>query len=39
MVISEKHYYEVFKYVGVPIEEIDFNQPKGMLYKTENPFA
>ena len=30
---------EVFKYVGVPIEEIDFNQPKGMLYPTENPFA
>ena len=34
-----KALYEVFKYVGVPIEEIDFNQPKGMLYPTENPFA
>ena len=34
-----KTLYEVFKYVGVPIEEIDFNQPKGMLYPTENPFA
>ena len=34
-----KTLYEVFKYVGVPIEEIDFNRPKGMLYPTENPFA
>ncbi len=34
-----KTLYEIFKYVGVPIEEIDFNQPKGMLYPTENPFA
>ena len=34
-----KTLYEVFKYVGVPIEETDFNQPKGMLYPTENPFA
>jgi L-fucose isomerase-like protein len=31
--------YEVFKYLGVAADEIDFNQPKGMLYKTENPFA
>ena len=31
--------YEVFKYAGVPVEDINFNQPKGMLYKTENPFA
>lgn len=29
--------YEVFKYIGV--EEIKFNQPKGMLYPTENPWA
>jgi len=34
-----KALYEVFKYVGVPVEDINFNQPKGMLYKTENPFA
>ncbi len=34
-----KTLYEVFKYVGVDAEEINFNQPKGMLYKTENPFA
>lgn len=31
--------YEVFKYIGVDVEEIGFNQPKGMLYKTENPFG
>ena len=29
--------FEVFKYLGV--EELDFNQPKSMLYKSENPFA
>ncbi|MDO4329630.1 MAG: L-fucose/L-arabinose isomerase family protein [Lachnospiraceae bacterium] len=34
-----KSIYEVFKYIGVDVEEIGFNQPKGMLYKTENPFA
>ena len=34
-----KALYEVFKYIGVEVEEIGFNQPKGMLYKTENPFA
>jgi len=34
-----KALYEVFRYIGVDVEEIGFNQPKGMLYKTENPFA
>ena len=34
-----KTLYEVFKYVGVPIEEIDFNEPKGMFYPSVNPFA
>lgn len=34
-----KALYEVFKYIGVEIEEISFNQPKEMRYKTENPFA
>ncbi|WP_027294823.1 L-fucose/L-arabinose isomerase family protein [Robinsoniella sp. KNHs210] len=34
-----KALYEVFKFIGVDVEEIGFNQPKGMLYKTENPFA
>lgn len=32
-----KALFEVFKYLGV--EDIGFNQPKGMLYPTENPFA
>ena len=32
-----KALFEVFKYLDV--EEVGFNQPKGMLYKTENPFA
>ena len=32
-----KQLYEVFKYLGG--EEIGFNQPAGMLYKSENPFA
>jgi len=34
-----KALFEVFKYVGVCHDEIGFNQPKGMLYKSENPFA
>lgn len=32
-----KTIFEVFKYLGVA--DIGFNQPKGMLFKTENPFA
>ena len=31
-----KALYTVMRYLGV--EDIAFNQPKGMLYKTENPF-
>ena len=31
-----KALFNVFKYLGV--EDIGFNQPKGMLYETENPF-
>jgi L-fucose isomerase-like protein len=31
-----KALFTVFDYLGVP--DIAFNQPKGMLYKTENPF-
>ena len=34
-----KAIYEVFKYVGVELDEIGFNQPKGMMYPSENPFA
>lgn len=30
---------EAFKYIGVDVDEIGFNQPKNMLYKTENPFS
>ena len=33
-----KALYEVFKYLGVPADEVNFNQPKGMMYPTENPF-
>ncbi len=32
-----KALYSIFQYLGVP--DIAFNQPKGMLYKDENPFA
>ncbi len=32
-----KAIFEVLKYLG--IETINFNQPKNMLYKSENPFA
>ena len=32
-----KALYTIFDYLGVP--DVAFNQPKGMLYKTENPFA
>ncbi|MCR5250792.1 MAG: L-fucose/L-arabinose isomerase family protein [Lachnospiraceae bacterium] len=34
-----KALYEVFKYIGVPIEDINYNQPKSLPYPTENPFA
>ena len=34
-----KAIYEIFKFISVDVEEIGFNQPAGMLYKTENPFA
>ncbi|MBE6063776.1 MAG: fucose isomerase [Clostridium butyricum] len=31
-----KSLFSLFRYLGV--QDIGFNQPKGMLYKTENPF-
>ncbi|NBK93664.1 fucose isomerase [bacterium 1XD21-13] len=34
-----KALFEVFKYLGVEPDELGFNQPKGMRYKTENPFG
>jgi L-fucose isomerase and related proteins len=33
-----KALYEVFRYIGVDVEEIGVNNPKERLYKTENPF-
>ena len=30
--------YELFKYIGVPVEEIGYNQPAGIRYTTENPW-
>ena len=34
-----KTMYEVFKYIGVPIDEIDFNRDANDRYPTENPFG
>lgn len=34
-----KALYEVFKYIGVPVEDLNYNQPKSLPYPTENPFA
>ncbi len=34
-----KALFEVFKYIGVPMEDINYNQPKSVPYKTENPFC
>ena len=33
-----KALYEVFKYIGVPVDEIGYNQPKGVRYPDENPW-
>ena len=33
-----KALFEVFKYIGVPVEEIGYNQPAGVRYPTENPW-
>lgn len=34
-----KSLYEVFKLIGVPVDEIDYNRPKSVRYADENPFA
>ena len=34
-----KYLWEVLKYMGIPVDEIDYNFPKGNFYPTENPFA
>ena len=33
-----KALFEVFKYIGVPVEEIGYNQPATVRYPTENPW-
>ena len=33
-----KQLFEVFKYIGVLVEEIGYNQPAGVRYPTENPW-
>ena len=34
-----KELFEVFKYIGVPVEDLNYNQPAALPYPTENPFA
>ena len=34
-----KELFEVFKYIGVPFEDLNYNQPASLPYPTENPFA
>jgi L-fucose isomerase-like protein len=34
-----KALYETFKYIGVPVDEIGYNQPAGVRYPTENPWG
>jgi L-fucose isomerase-like protein len=34
-----KALFEVFKYIGVPMEDINYNQPASVPYPTENPFC
>jgi L-fucose isomerase and related proteins len=31
--------FDTFKFLGVRFDEISYNQPAGVLYKSENPFA
>ncbi|MDO4648451.1 MAG: L-fucose/L-arabinose isomerase family protein [Eubacteriales bacterium] len=33
-----KALFEVFKYIGVAVDEIGYNQPAGVRYPTENPW-
>ncbi|MCR4934543.1 MAG: L-fucose/L-arabinose isomerase family protein [Lachnospiraceae bacterium] len=33
-----KALFEVFKYIGVPVEDLNYNQPASLPYPTENPF-
>ena len=40
-VVTFERYYtdDVFKYIGVPLDEIGYNQPAGVKYPTENPWG
>lgn len=33
-----KYLFEIFKYIGIPVEDIDYNKRKEKYYPTENPF-
>ena len=33
-----KSIYELLKYMGLPVNEIDYNKPKGQMYEGECPF-
>ena len=34
-----KTLFEIFKFIGVPVEDLNYNQPKSLPYPTENPWA
>jgi len=34
-----KTLFEIFKFLGVPVEDLNYNQPKSLPYPTENPWA
>ena len=36
--VYKRQLFEVFKYIGVPVDEIGYNQPKEVRYPTENPW-
>ena len=33
-----KYLFEIFKYIGIPINDINYNKPRDHYYQTENPF-
>lgn len=33
-----RYLFDVFKYIGIPVEDIDYNKCKDKYYPTENPF-
>lgn len=33
-----KYLWEIFKYIGIPVQDIDYNKNKDYYYITENPF-